>query len=180
MRSSYAGTRLLAAALAKLGVPEALDDARAKRKETAVYDAHPMWSALACAWIAGHGSLESMHERDARTLAVVRGLERSPSVRTAHRAIGERVARFDPIRLGLALMNGLRRAGRGQPQLFGVDGRFKEYTGPAPIDKGCNPHKRAATKGRGQGMVHDADGAIWLNLPTGAGDALSQHVMTAA
>lgn len=176
----YAGTLLIAAALAKLGVPEALDEANAKRKDTAVYDAHQMLIALACAWIAGHGSLESMHERDARGLGVVLGLERSPSVRTAHRAIGEMVARFDPIRLGVALMNGLRKAGREQPQLFGIDGHFKEYTGPAPIDKGWNPHKRMATKGLGQVMVHDADGATWLTIPTGAGDALSQHVMTAA
>jgi len=176
----YAGTLLLAAALAKLGVPEALDEANAKRKDTAVYDAHQMLTALACGWVSGHGSLESMHERDARGLGVVLGLERSPSVRTAHRAIGEMVARFDPIRLGLALMNGLRKAGREQPQLFGIDGHFKEYTGPAPIDKGWNPHKRMATKGLGQVMVHDTGGATWLTLPTGAGDALSQHVVTAA
>lgn len=178
--SRYAGTLLLAAAMAKLGVDEALDAANARRRPTAIYDAQQMATALACAWVAGFPSLESMHERDAGGLGVVLGLERSPSVRTIHRAIGEMVTDFDPIEFGTGLMKGLREAGREQPRLFGIDGHFKEYTGKAPIDKGWNPHKRMATKGLGLVLVHDAEGKTWLSLPTGAGDALSQHVLPAA
>jgi len=40
-----------------------------------------------------------MHERDARGLGVVLGLERSPSVRTLHRAIAQMVDTYDPIAL---------------------------------------------------------------------------------
>jgi hypothetical protein len=178
--SRYAGTLLLAAAMAELGVPEALDEASVRRRDKAVYDARQMVVALACAWIAGFESLESMHERDARGLGVVLGLERSPSVRTAHRAIGDMVERFDPIALGTSLMHGLRAAGGQQPLLFGIDGHFKEYAGDAPIDKGWNPHKRLATKGLGLMMVHDTIGATWLSLPVDRGDSVSQHVLTAA
>lgn len=178
--SRYAGTLLLAAAMAKLGVPGALDEAGARRPDAAVYDARQMVVALACAWIAGFESLESMHERDARGLGVVLGLERSPSVRTAHRAIGDMVSRFDPIALGTGLMRGLRSAGREQPLLFGIDGHFKEYSGDAPIDKGWNAKKRMATKGLSMMMVHDTSGATWLSLPVDAGDAVSQHALTAA
>ncbi len=178
--SRYAGTVLLAAAMAKLGVADALDEANVRRRDAAVYDARQMVIALACAWIAGFESLESMHERDARGLGVVLGLERSPSVRTAHRAIGDMVERFDPITLGTGLMRGLRAAGREQPLLFGIDGHFKEYTGDAPIDKGWNAHKRMATKGLAVMLVHDTQGVTWLSLSAAAGDALSQHVLTAA
>lgn len=178
--SRYAGTVLLAAAMAKLGVPEALDASSARRRETAVYDAQQMVVALACAWVAGFASLESMHERDARGLGVVLGLERSPSVRTAHRAIGELVKRFDPIALGTALMGGLRRAGGEQPLLFGIDGHFKEYSGDAPIDKGWNAHKRMATKGLAVVLTHDPRGMTWMSQLVAAGDALSQHVLTVA
>ena len=178
--SRYAGTVLLAAAMAKLGVPEALDAANARRRVTAVYDAQQMLVALACAWVAGFESLESMHERDARGLGVVLGLERSPSVRTAHRAIGDMVERFDPIALGTALMHGLRRAGGEQPRLFGIDGHFKEYSGEAPIDKGWNAHKRMATKGLAVVLTHDPRGMTWMSQLVSAGDALSQHVLTVA
>jgi len=178
--SRYAGTVLLAAAMAKLGVAEALEAANARRRDKAVYDAQQMVVALACAWVAGFESLESMHERDARGLGVVLGLERSPSVRTAHRAIGELVKRFDPIALGTALMRGLRRAGREQPLLFGIDGHFKEYSGAAPIDKGWNAHKRMATKGLAVVLTHDVRGMTWMSQLVAAGDALSQHVLTAA
>lgn len=178
--SRYAATVLLAAAMAKLGVPEALEAANARRRNTAIYDAQQMVIALACAWVAGFESLESMHERDARGLGAVLGLERSPSVRTAHRAIGEMVERFDPIALGTGLMRGLRRAGGEQPLLYGIDGHFKEYTGDAPIDKGWNARKRLVTKGLAVVLVHDVRGSTWLSTPVAAGDALSQHVMTAA
>ena len=178
--SRYAGTVLLAAAMAKLGVPCALDEANVRRRDAAVYDAGQVVMALACAWVAGFESLESMHERDARGLGVVLGLERSPSVRTAHRAIGDMVEHFDPIALGTGLMRGLRAAGRDQPLLFGIDGHFKEYTGDAPIDKGWNAHKRMATKGLSVMLVHDTQGVTWLSFSVEAGDALSQHVLTAA
>lgn len=178
--SRYAGTVLLAAAMAKLGVPGALDEANVRRRDAALYDARQIVTALACAWVAGFESLESMHERDARGLGVVLGLERSPSVRTAHRAIGDMVEHFDPIALGTGLMRGLRAAGRDQPLLFGIDGHFKEYTGDAPIDKGWNAHKRMATKGLAVMLVHDTQGVTWLSLSADAGDALSQHVLTAA
>lgn len=176
----YAGTLLLAAAMGVLGVGEAMAAANARRAKTAIYDARQMVIALACAWVAGFKSLESMHERDARGLGVVLGLERSPSVRTAHRAIAEMVAQFDPVALGTGLMRGLRRAGGELPLLFGIDGHFKEYSGDAPIDKGWNPHKRMATKGLAVMLVHGVDGATWLSLPTAAGDAVSQHVLSAA
>jgi len=178
--SRYAGTVLLAAAMAKLGVPEALEAANARRRDAAIYDARQIVVALACAWVAGFESLESMHERDARGLGVVLGLERSPSVRTAHRAIGDMVERFDPIALGTGLMRGLRQAGGKQPLLFGVDGHFKEYTGDAPIDKGWNAHKRMATKGLAVVLMHDLRGMTWMSTPVAAGDALSKHVLTAA
>jgi len=176
----YAGTLLLAAAMEKLGVPNALRDANAVRPVKAVYKAEQMVAALACAWMTGHGSLESMHERDARGLGVVLGLERSPSVRTAHRAIAQMVARFDPIALGTGLMDGLRRAGRDTPMLFGIDGHHKAYAGTAPIDKGWNSKRRMATPGLADVMVHDAEGKTWMSLEVAAGDALSQHVVTAA
>lgn len=90
------------------------------------------------------------------------------------------VSRFDPIALGTGLMRGLRSAGREQPLLFGIDGHFKEYSGDAPIDKGWNAKKRMATKGLSMMMVHDTSGATWLSLPVDAGDAVSQHALTAA
>jgi hypothetical protein len=100
--SRYAGTLLLAAAMEVLGVARALAAANVRRANGAIYDAQQMVIALACAWVAGFKSLESMHERDARGLGVVLGLERSPSVRTAHRAIRQMVERFDPAALSFS------------------------------------------------------------------------------
>ena len=53
--------------------------------------------ALVAAWSYGYPSLEAMHEADARALGVVLGLERSPSVRTLHRAIAQMRADYDPV-----------------------------------------------------------------------------------
>src|SRR6202020_2996024 len=75
----YAGTVLLCAAAAVLGIFLALDRGHVARPVDAVYDAHQVTAALLAAWGAGYGSLEAMHERDARALGVILGLERSPS-----------------------------------------------------------------------------------------------------
>ena len=90
-----------------LGVFSAIDAALVARPVEAVYDAHQVFAALMAAWGAGYGSLEAMHERDARALGVILGLERSPSVRTLHRAIAEMGDRGDPIELDAALMRGI-------------------------------------------------------------------------
>ena len=89
LRSTRAATRarLYCAAAAVLGVFAAIDAAHVARPAEAVYNAHQVFAALMAAWGAGYGSLEAMHERDARALGVILGIERSPSVRTLHRAI---------------------------------------------------------------------------------------------
>jgi transposase len=106
----YAGTLLLCAAAAVLGLFSALDAAHVIRPTEAVYDAHQVFAALMAAWGAGYGSLEAMHERDARALGVILGLERSPSVRTLHRAIAQTSARSDVIELNAALIRGVLHA----------------------------------------------------------------------
>lgn len=178
--SSYAATLLLAAAMAQLEVPEALDAAGVRRPETSVYDARQVSVALMCAWVAGHGSLESMHERDARGLGVVLGLERSPSVRTLHRAIDQMVRRYDPIALGHHLMKGLATGFGDEPLVFGVDGHHKAYTGAAPIDKGWNSKARMATKGLADILVHDLRGVTRWSLQVDVGDRLNEHLLTVA
>lgn len=175
--SRYAGTLLIAAAMVELGVPEAMEASSARRPATAVYSAEQITVALMCGWIAGYGSLESMHERDARSLGVVLGLERSPSVRTLHRAIAQITSGYDPIQLGTELMQGLRRSGGCQPLLFGVDGHFKAYAGEAPIDKGWDAKRQMAVRGLSQVMVHDATGMTWMSEQVPAGSALSEHLV---
>jgi len=176
----YAGVMLLMAAMGELGIPEALDASGVKRRDTALYDARQVCMALACAWVAGFASVESMHERDARGLGVVLGLERSPSVRTLHRAIAQMVDVYDPIALPRELLLGLARAYDKEPLLFGVDGHHKDYFGKAPIDKGWNTKIGEATKGLGDIVVHDMRGTTWATMEVAAGDALSQHIVPVA
>lgn len=174
--SSYTATLLLAAAMAELQIPAALDRAGVQRPDKSVYDAQQVCVALMCAWVAGHGSLEAMHERDARGLGVVLGLERSPSVRTMHRAIDQMVRCYDPIVLRRELMKGLSSEFGEAPSIFGVDGHHKEYTGDAPIDKGWNAKKRMATKGLADVLVHDERGVTWWTLQVDVGDRLNEHL----
>jgi len=176
----YAGAMLLMAAMGELGVPTALEAAGVKRRDTARYDAQPVCMALACAWIAGCASLESMHERDARGLGVVLGLERSPSVRTLHRAIAQMVDVYDPIALPHELARGLAHTYGAEPLLFGVDGHHKDYFGKAPVDKGWNTKTSEATKGLGDIVVHDLRGTTYRVMEVAPGDALSQHVVPVA
>ena len=176
----YAGVMLLMAAMGELGIPAALDAAGVKRRDTALYDARQVCMALACAWVAGCASLESMHERDARGLGVVLGLERSPSVRTLHRAIAQMVDAYDPIALPRELALGLARTYDNEPLLFGVDGHHKDYFGKAPVDKGWNTKIGEATKGLGDIVVHDMRGTTWATMEVPAGDALSQHLVPVA
>jgi len=178
--STYAATLLLAAAMTKLGVPKALDRAGVQRSNRAAYDGRQVCVALTCAWVAGHGSLEAMHERDARGLGVVLGLERAPSVRTLHRAIEQMVRRYDPIALGHHLMNGLAAAFSEEPLVYGVDGHHKQYTGSAPIDKGWNSKARMATKGLADVLVHDSRGLTHWAVQVGVGDRLNEHLPTVA
>jgi transposase len=172
----YAGTLLLCAAASMLGVFAALDAARVVRPAEAVYDAHQVVAALLAAWGAGYGSLEAMHERDARALGVILGVERSPSVRTLHRAIVQMSTRCDPIELGAALMRGVLAARLPAPLWFGVDGHFKAYSGKEPIDKGWDSKRRLATKGLADVFITDAHGFTWSTRPVAAGSGLAQHL----
>ena len=174
--SRYAGLLLLCAASAAIGVSEALSTAGASRGGRAVYDSNQVLMSLMAAWGAGFGSLESMHERDAHALGVVLGLERSPSVRTMHRAIAELAASFDASRLGAELARGLMTTRLPERLVFGVDGHFKPYNGAEPIDKGWDSKRRIAVKGVSDVVVTDAEGHVWSHQPVGAGDALSTHL----
>src|SRR3984957_11906053 len=176
----YAGTLLLCAAASVLGLFSALDAARVVRPAESVYDAHQVFAALLAAWGAGYGSLEAMHERDARALGVILGLERSPSVRTLHRAIAQMSARSDGIELNAALIRGVMAAHLPERWWFGLDGHFKAYSGEEPIDKGWDSKRRLATKGIADIVVTDAHGVTWSALPVAAGSALSQHLEATA
>lgn len=172
----YAGTLLLCAGAAALGLFSALDAAHVVRPAEAVYDAHQVFAALLAAWGAGYGSLEAMHERDARALGVILGLERSPSVRTLHRAITQMSARCDVIELNAELIRGVLSARLPEQFWFGLDGHFKAYSGKEPIDKGWDSKRRLASKGIADVVVTDAHGFTWSALPVAAGSALSQHL----
>src|SRR5262245_60051373 len=176
----YAGTLLLCAAAAMIGVSCAIDAANVVRPATSVYDSHQVLLALMAAWGAGYGSLEAMHERDTRALGVVLGLERSPSVRTLHRAITQMSAVFDPIALDASLMRGVLLARMPERLWFGADGHFKVYSGQAPIDKGWDSKRRIASKGIADVMITDEQGWTWQVSPVAAGDPLSKHLLARA
>jgi hypothetical protein len=176
----YAGTVLLCAAATVLGVFLALDAGHVARPVDAVYDAHQVTAALLAAWGAGYGSLEAMHERDPRALGVILGLERSPSVRTLHRAIAQMRARIDIIELNAALLRGVMSARLPERLWFGVDGHFKAYAGEEPIDKGWDSKRRLASKGLADVSVTDAGGFTWATHPVAAGSGLSQHLVAIA
>lgn len=176
----YAGTLLIGAAVQALGLFRALTAAAVRRPASAVYAAPQALVALVSAWASGLGTLEAMHERDARALGVVLGLERSPSVRTLHRAIAQMVAVFNPIAWGTALLRGLMAAVGQVPQVFGVDGHFKPYFGREPIDKGYDTKRRLAHRGLSDVLIHDEQGRLWAGMEVGAGDKLSEHLLPAA
>ena len=176
----YAGTLLLCAAAAVLGVPSAIAKANAVRPETAVYDAPQVLLALMAAWGAGYSSLEALHERDARALGVVLGLERSPSVRTLHRAIAQMSAAGDPIELQIELARGVLAARLPERLWFGLDGHFKTYSGEASIDKGWDSKRRIASKGISDMVITDERGWTWQATQVAAGDSLSMHLLTQA
>jgi hypothetical protein len=176
----YAGTLLIGAAVQALGMYRALFDANVRRPKKSVYKAYQAVVALVTAWASGFGSLEAMHERDARALGVVLGLERSPSVRTLHRAIAQMLEGFDPITFGASLLRGLIAAFGKVPRVFGIDGHFKAYSGKEPIDKGWDTKRRLVQRGLADVLVHDDQGRIWSGFEVGAGDGLHQHVCSAA
>jgi hypothetical protein len=176
----YAGTLLIVAAVQALGLFHSLVDARIRRPKKSVYKAYQAVVALVTAWASGFGSLEAMHERDARALGVALGLERSPSVRTLHRAIAQMLEGFDPIAFGASLLRGLIAAFGKVPRVFGIDGHFKAYSGKEPIDKGWDTKRRLAHRGLADVLIHDEQGRIWSGFEVGAGDGLHQHVCSAA
>jgi hypothetical protein len=176
----YAGTLLICAALNLLGLRSALLRANVQRPESAVYDADQMIVTMMAGWTAGYGSLEAMHERDARALGVVLGLERCPCVRTAHRAIAQMVQVYDPV----VLQDALARSAMGRVvegmMIFGADGHVKAYSGPEPIDKGWDTKRRMAVKTLADVLIHDERGRTVLGVQVGAGDKLSKHVVVLA
>jgi hypothetical protein len=176
----YAGTLLLSAAAMAIGVGAAMQSADVVRPMGCVYDALQVLLAMMASWTAGYGSLEAMQERDARALGVVLGLERSPSVRTLHRAIAQVGAAFDPIALSAGLMRGILCAHLPDRLWFGLDSHFKVYTGDEPSDKGWNSKQRIAAKGLSDVYVTDEHGWTWYMLPVAAGTSLSQHLLTVA
>ncbi len=176
----YSGLLLLCAAATAIGVPKAIALAHVVRPEESVYSAHQVLLAMMASWGAGYGSLEAMQERDARSLGVILGLERSPSVRTLHRAIGQMGKVFDPSALSAELMRGVMFARLPERLWIGADGHFKAYSGEAPIDKGWDAKRRIASKGLADVVLTDDRGWTWEVHPVGAGDALSQSLLTRA
>ena len=176
----YSGMLLLCAAATAIGVPRAIVEAHVVRPEESVYSAHQVLLALMASWGAGYGSLEAMQERDARSLGVILGLERSPSVRTLHRAISQMGKVFDPSALSAELMRGVMFARLPERLWFGADGHFKAYSGEAPIDKGWDAKRRIASKGLADVVLSDDRGWAWEIHPVGAGDALSKSLLTRA
>ncbi len=177
--SAYAGTVLLCAAVQLLGVPQALAMAGAKRGLRWGYTGLEVMYALICGWAAGHRSIESMHERDARGLGVILGLERSPCVRTLHRAIQQMTQTLRPLVLGAALLRGTASA--IEPSVvYGIDGHFKKYTGKERIDKGWDSKCRLVTKGLQDVYVTDEHGCVVYRTPVIASDRLSLHVLEVA
>ncbi len=179
-RCRYAGTLLICAAAQALGLFAAMGAASVQRPKAAIYSAQQAIVALLCAWASALGSIEAMHERDARALGVVLGLERSPSVRTLHRAIAQMVAAFDPVALLSQLLQGLIGAVGQLPRIFGVDGHFKPYFGKEPIDKGYDTKRRIAQRGLGNVLVHDEQGRIWLGVEVDPGAPLHEHLPSTA
>lgn len=178
--SRYAGTLLICGALGLLGLRGALSRANVRRPDEAVYDAEQTLMALLSGWAAGYASLEAMHERDARALGVVLGLERCPCVRTTHRAIQQMVRVYDPIVLQAELARSATGRGPEGLRIFGADGHVKSYCGSEPIDKGWDTKRRMAVKALADVLVHDERGWTVLAVAVGAGDKLSLHVVAMA
>lgn len=176
----YAGTLLVCAAASAIGMPRAIEQARVERPFTAVYDALQMLMAMIAAWAAGYRSLEAMHERDARALGVILGLQRSPSVRTFHRALLQMTSVYDAAQLGAGLIRGLLDARRPESLWFGLDGHFKAYEGDAPIDKGWDTKRRLATKGIMDIVVTDERGWTWRVHDAPAAESLSKGLLQTA
>jgi hypothetical protein len=176
----YAGVLLVAGALAAIGIREALSASRVARPKAAVYDATTAILSMMAGWSVGFASLEAMHERDARALGVVLGLERSPSVRTLHRAIAQMRVTFDPSAFSAAWIRAVLAARLPDRLCFGLDGHFKAYAGDEPIDKGWDSKRRLVTKGLADVVITDERGWTWGSSHVGAADALSHHVLTEA
>jgi hypothetical protein len=176
----YAGTLLCSAALDALGLGDVLDRATVTRPETATYSARTVAVALCAAWAAGHPSIESMHERDPFALGVMLGLERSPSVRTLHRAVRQMTESLDPIQWWAGWMTELLRRRPPPVPVFGTDGHFQRYAGEAPIDKGYNTKRRIAEPGLSTVRVCDLSGMTYSDVAVPAADGLHLHVLTVA
>ncbi len=176
----YAGTLQCIAALDALGLGDVLDRATATRPESAIYPTRTIAAALCAAWAAGHPSIESMHERDPFALGVVLGLERSPSVRTLHRAVRQMTEALDPVQWWAGWMTELLRRRPPPVPVFGTDGHFQRYAGEAPIDKGYNTKRRLAEPGLATVRVCDLSGMTYGDVAVPAGDALNLHVLTVA
>lgn len=176
----YAGTTLIVAGVLHVGLCDAMEHAGVVRPDAAHYSGQQALVALASAWAAGLPSIEAMHERDARALGVVLGLERSPSVRTLWRAIAQMIAGFDPVQWWVGWMLGLLRVHRPETPVYGLDGHFKAYGGAEPIDKGYNTKRRIAERGLATVRLMDLHGYCWNDLPVAAGDGLHAHVLAAA
>lgn len=176
----YAGTLLAVGALRELGLDAVMTGATVTRSRAAVYSATQAVVALSAAWAAGHTSLESMHERDARALGVVLGLERSPSVRTLWRAIDQVTERYDPVQWWAGWMVALVKTRPPALPIWGVDGHFKAYAGDEPIDKGWNTKRRLAEPGLATVRVTDLHGVTWSDLQVHASEGLHGQVVGTA
>jgi len=121
-----------------------------------------------------------MHERDARALGVVLGLERSPSVRTLWRAIEQMTERYDPVQWWAGWIMALVKTCPPTLPVWGVDGHFKAYSGDEPIDKGWNTKRRLVERGLSTVRVTDLHGMTWSDLPVRANDSLHGHVAATA
>lgn len=178
--SCYAGTIMLMAVAQHLGLDAALEAAAVRRPEKSAYPARTAILALIGAWSAGFSSIEALSERDALAMGVALGLERSPSIRTLHRALLQMEAGYDPVKWASAWMSRLAEVMLPEPRVFGVDGHFKAYGGDEPIDKGYDTKRRIAHKGLMTIRVMDGQGCTWIDASVAAGDHLHKHMVAMA
>ncbi len=147
------------------------------RPDEALYSGQQALVGLASAWAAGFPSIEAMHERDARALGVVLGLERSPSVRTLWRAIAQMVAGFDRVQWWVEWMQGLLRVHVPEVPVYVINGHFKAYGGNRRRAARQGLHYGAASPSAARHRPPDGPARLLLERPAPSPRAMASTRM---
>jgi hypothetical protein len=177
--SRYAGVMILYAALARLGVWDALTKLGANAGPSRRFGWAQTVASIVFCFALRFRSVEDWKNGLRRDLGILIGEASAPSVLTMRSKIKAVAESLDPAAFSRDMLHRYLAIEPVWEGLYYVDGHFCPYYGQQPTPKGWDGKRRLATKGHTDVYLHDAKGRVLFFFSQPLNDSLARALPNA-